>query len=195
MEPDVEHHLILQAQRGDVDARERLYRAHSSALYHRVIRPRVRSDADAEDALAKTFMAAFRKLDAFEAGPKGMFPWLARIAMNTCYDLGRQAARDQRRREALARIDLTPPPRPDDLSVRYADRKESARRVDDVLGTINVRYARALRLRLLDERTRAECAEVLETTVATFDVVLLRAVRAFRTAYIERFGAGEGGLI
>ena len=45
---------------------------------------------------------------------------------------------------------------------------------------INPRYKRALTLRFLEDRPRVECAELLEVKVATFDVLLLRALRAFR---------------
>ncbi len=48
---------------------------------------------------------------------------------------------------------------------------------------MNDRYAAALRLRLLEDRTREECAELLEVKVGTFDVLLHRACKAFKKVF------------
>ena len=55
----------------------------------------------------------------------------------------------------------------------------------DVLGRINPRYADAIRLRILEERSREEAALSLGVSVATFDVVLHRAMAALRKALSE----------
>ena len=49
------------------------------------------------------------------------------------------------------------------------------------------RYRVAITLRLIDELSRDECASQLGVTIGTFDVLLFRAVRAFR----KRFGDRE----
>jgi len=56
---------------------------------------------------------------------------------------------------------------------------------------MNPRYKRAIELRFLEERTRQECADVLEVKLGTFDVVLLRALRAFRKEWEALMGAEE----
>ena len=48
---------------------------------------------------------------------------------------------------------------------------------------MNERYATALRMRLLEEKSREECAQILGVTVGNFDVILHRAAKAFRTVY------------
>jgi DNA-directed RNA polymerase specialized sigma24 family protein len=60
--------------------------------------------------------------------------------------------------------------------------------VSAVLGAINPRYAQAIRLRLLEGLERDDCARELGVTTPTFDVVLLRAVRAFRARWDDDFG-------
>jgi hypothetical protein len=57
---------------------------------------------------------------------------------------------------------------------------------EDSLAQINPRYAQALRLRLLDDKDREECAALMDVTVATFDVILHRACKAFREKYPPR---------
>ena len=51
------------------------------------------------------------------------------------------------------------------------------------------RYARAIRLRLLEEQTREDAARLLEVTPATFDVLFHRAVGALK----KHLGATAAG--
>ena len=76
----------------------------------------------------------------------------------------------------------SPPPRPD----RGQELIETRELIEESLAQINPRYAQALRLRLLDDKDREECAALMEVTVATFDVILHRACKAFREKYPPR---------
>jgi RNA polymerase sigma-70 factor (ECF subfamily) len=58
-------------------------------------------------------------------------------------------------------------------------------RIRAALAKLNPRYGDAVRLRILEERSREHCAAALGVSVATFDVVLLRALRAFRKSWQE----------
>jgi DNA-directed RNA polymerase specialized sigma24 family protein len=57
------------------------------------------------------------------------------------------------------------------------------------LGSLQPRYRRALELRLVEGRPRQECADAMEVRLGTFDVLLLRALRAFR----REWDAGANG--
>lgn len=171
---------------------EQLYRAHAGALLAQVIRPRAASAADAEDLLVDTFRAALEGLGRFTWRERGLFPWLARIASNKAIDLARARAARARATERLGAEPVAPAPTPEVLLVGHADRAATREAVHVVLGDINPRYARALRLRLLEGQPRAACAEALEVKLGTFDVLLLRAVRSFRAAWLARFGPPEG---
>jgi DNA-directed RNA polymerase specialized sigma24 family protein len=48
---------------------------------------------------------------------------------------------------------------------------------------MNERYAMALRMRLVEDRDREECAAALGVTLGNFDVILHRATKAFRKVY------------
>jgi len=61
-------------------------------------------------------------------------------------------------------------------------------RVRELLLRINPRYADAIRMRVLEERPREEAALALGVSVATFDVVLHRAMAALRKALSEAAG-------
>ena len=65
---------------------------------------------------------------------------------------------------------------------------------DEVLETLNPRYAKVLRLRLLEDRDREECAEILDVKVGTLDVLLYRACRSFKQACEKRGVALRGEL-
>ena len=110
------------------------------------------------------------------------YPWLRVVALRVALDLLRarkrellfepedvereldHAERDTREAEALEQHDL----------------RCAKERVRELLGRINPRYADAIRLRVLEERSRDEAALSLGITVATFDVVLHRALAALR---------------
>ena len=54
------------------------------------------------------------------------------------------------------------------------------------LAAIPARYRQAIELRLIEELPREACARRMDVTTATFDVVLYRAVRAFRKQFGDR---------
>lgn len=187
MEPAIESRLIERARRGDMAAWQQLYLAHGHGLLHRIIRPRVATLADAEDVLSSTFVAAFDGIGRYVDQGRPFAAWLTRIAINRCNDA-------HRRRQVAGRIerrpadDRSPLPLADALIGRYEDARVAAEQVRAVLSGLNPRYADALTRRLLEGQSREECAAALGTTVATFDVVLLRSTRAFRAEWERRFG-------
>ncbi|MBT9560144.1 MAG: sigma-70 family RNA polymerase sigma factor [Myxococcales bacterium] len=166
---------------------EQLYLAHGHGLLHRIIRPRVSTLADAEDVLAATFMAAFEGISRYVDQGRPFAAWLTRIAINRCTDV-------HRRHQATATLDRLPTddrsplPLADTLIGRYEDARRATEQVTAVLAGLNPRYAEALTRRLLDGQSREDCATALGTSVATFDVVLLRATRAFRAEWQRQFG-------
>jgi RNA polymerase sigma-70 factor (ECF subfamily) len=54
------------------------------------------------------------------------------------------------------------------------------------MGQLQERYRQAIELRLVQELSREECAKRLGVTIGTFDVLLFRAVRAFRKHFGEK---------
>jgi RNA polymerase sigma-70 factor (ECF subfamily) len=90
--------LVRAAQRGDVDALERLFRANWG-MAHRAAYLVVHDAAAAEDIAQEAFLAAVRALDRFDRHrPFG--PWLHRIVINRAIDHAR--ARALRREVTLA---------------------------------------------------------------------------------------------
>lgn len=182
---------LEEVQRGSRRAFGELYAAFAPPLYAQVLLPRLGNASAAEEALAETFHSALEHLARYRPQGNSLFGWLARIAMNKAADLHRHRART---RKALASFEsLVAPLREGDLAgapeaERRLDQTRLKTAVDEVLAHLTPRYRTAIELRILDDLPRADCAKRMETTMGNFDVLLLRALRAFRAAWIARHG-------
>jgi RNA polymerase sigma-70 factor (ECF subfamily) len=107
---DTEPHDVLEAQRGDLDAFERLYRSHVGRVL--ALCARMTGDrAMAEDLTQETFVKAWERLATFK-GESAFGSWLHRIAANVVLDAARARGRRLRRitpvEDAEAFADPTP---------------------------------------------------------------------------------------
>ena len=130
-----------------------------------------------------TFRLALERIDQFNPQGKSIFFWLRRIAVNRAMDVHRAHKRARGlkdHKEAAIAHTMSPPPPPPDHAPELAQTKAQ---VQEALSTLNPRYAQALRLRLLEDRDRDECAEAMGVTMSNFDVILHRACKAFRKVY------------
>jgi RNA polymerase sigma factor (sigma-70 family) len=182
-------------RRGDGQAFARLFEAYAEPLYRRVLLPRLGDPAAAEDALAETFRKLLERPDAYQDRGGGLWPYLCTVASNLANDAHRRRARSGR---ALASLQaLLAPLAPSAAAAGPeidVDGPRLRAAIDRVLGALNPRYARAITLRLLEERPREACAALLQVKLGTFDVLLLRALRAFRARWHELEGAPPEGL-
>lgn len=75
--------LIQSAQMGDLDAFNQLILRYQNLLFSIALRMLGDEDA-ASDAIQEALLSAFRKINTFRGG--SLRSWLARIAINACYD-------------------------------------------------------------------------------------------------------------
>jgi RNA polymerase sigma-70 factor (ECF subfamily) len=192
-ERDEEKELVHRAQAGDRRAMGELFQRFGPGLYRSVLLPRLGSEAAAKDALGETYAKVVERLQQFTWQNVGFYPWLRTVALRVALDQLRARKRlvvweD----EAVAReIDKgqTTTPIEQKLSDRR-DRDAARKKVADALDKIHPRYARAIRLRILEERPREEVAQMLDVTVATFDVLLHRAIGALKKQLQKAEGTG-----
>jgi RNA polymerase sigma-70 factor (ECF subfamily) len=175
---------------------EAFYREHVAAVYQYALAV-LANPTDAEDVTQQTFLNAYR---AFERGERPEKPhnWLIKIAHNVCRMRWRQSAR-----------------RPQELPLESArepaTHDEEKPGLDDVLsalGRLPFNQRAALVMRELEDRSYAEIAEVLGTSVSAVEALLFRArtnLRASRKAIGALtfvpvpaslgsfFGGGSGG--
>ncbi len=177
-----------RARSGDPSAFGELYDTYAPLLYRRVLLPRLANEQAAEDALSETFRTAMERLDRFELRKVSIYHWLSRIAHNKAMDMHRARAVTGRRLNDLQGMLsplLVPQDAADELLELVTEASEIKSLVRRTLEALNPRYRRAIELRFFEERTREDCARSLNVKLGTFDVVLLRALRAFRGAWDE----------
>jgi RNA polymerase sigma-70 factor (ECF subfamily) len=181
-ELDAERRLCERARTGDKRALGALLTEHGPRLYRSVLLPRLGSAAAAEEALSLTYLKVVERFAQFQWQNVGVYPWLRVVALRVALDQLRA-----RKREVLfdgadleREIDQGEREARDARALEEHDLGVCRRRVEELLGRIHPRYADAIRLRVLEERPRAEAAQALGVTVGTFDVVLHRAMVALR---------------
>lgn len=178
-----EKSVISAARRGERTAWAQLYQAYAGLLFSRILYPRLGNRAAAEDALAETYRVAIERIEQYEPRGSSIFHWLARIAVNKATDMHRARAVTGR---ALVNLEsklapLLDAPLTPDMAL---DCKKQYFRVRDALtrclAELNPRYRRAIELRFFEEKSREECAASMEVKIGTFDVLLLRSLKALR---------------
>ena len=184
---DDDGRLLERIRNGDGESFGILYDRTFRWLLSRVIVPRV-GPAAAPDVLSETYRTALDKVPEFEWRGVGLLHWLSSIARRKAQEHLRRSGREARDDAAQGELSELPDPAP--TAEAEMIRLESAGllsvRVGETLASIPPRYAGVLRMRLLEGIPRAECAERIGVTPATFDVVLHRATKAFQKAWDGR---------
>lgn len=186
-EAEQERMLVEAAQRGDVASLRTLLERFAPVLYSNVILPRVGVAAEADEMLRDTLSRAAQKLDAFRWTGAGFFPWLRQIAINMIIDRARSRQRQAKMESSLAAHESTLQPMhhagAEEAAIEQQERAIANRQLREALETLNERYRKAIEMRLIEELSREECAAALSVSVATFDVILHRALTALRKVY------------
>ena len=188
-ELEQEHRLVEEAQQGNLDAMRPILERYAAPLYGTVILPRLGDAATAEEVLRDTLATAVEKIRRFTWQGKSIYPWMRQIAINKVYDLHRQSKRSRRLADAMVhevQVESDPASHADAQLIADQERRAHRDRIDQTMGQLQDRYRLAIELRLVQELSREDCAQRLGVTIGTFDVLLFRAVRAFRKHFGER---------
>jgi RNA polymerase sigma factor (sigma-70 family) len=179
--------LVEAAQAGDVEAVRMLVDRVSRPLYAAVILPRIGIAADAEDILRETLLRAIDRIHTFHWTGAGFFPWVRQIAIHQVIDHVRRVQRRTRLEERFERQagDVMPLHHAgaEEALIDQQERTLSLKTMSVAMDALNDRYRQAITLRLLEERSREDCAAALGVTVGNFDVILHRALAALRKAF------------
>ncbi|MDB4940681.1 MAG: polymerase ECF-type sigma factor [Labilithrix sp.] len=181
----IDHALVQRAQAGDRAALGELLHKYGPGLYRSVLLPRLGSETNAKEALAETYAKVVANIAKFTWQNVGFYPWLRTVALRVALDQLRAKKRlvlfaeDDLARE----IDQAQTTTPVDQRISdHRDREAARSKVEAALDRIHPRYATAIRLRVLEERTREDVAAELAVTPATFDVLLHRAIASLKKA-------------
>lgn len=184
-----EQRLVEEAQQGNLDAMRPILERYATPLYGTVILPRLGDAASAEEVLRDTLATAVEKIRRFTWQGKSIYPWLRQIAINKVYDVHRQSKRSRRLADAMVHeipVESDPASHADAQLIADQERRAHRDRIDETMQQLQERYRTAIELRLIQELSREDCARRLGITIGTFDVLLFRAVRAFRKHFGER---------
>ncbi len=184
LQPIEDERAVVEALlRGDRRAAGTLYAWYGDALFREVILPRLPHRDLAENVLCDTFRIVLERCETYRPeSDKSIYFWIRRIAINRAIDVHRSYQRTRRLEDALlSESDGEPFTEAGaDAGLEDTDRRAE---VEAALAQLNPRYAEALRLRLIADLDREECAQRMGVTLGNFDVILHRASAAFRKAY------------
>jgi RNA polymerase sigma factor (sigma-70 family) len=183
-----DHALVTKAQQGDRAALGELLHKHGPGLYRSVLLPRLGTETAAKEALAETYAKVVANIAKFTWQNVGFYPWLRTVALRVALDQLRAKKRlvlfeeDDLAREVDAAQTTTPV---EQQISDQRDRDAARAKVEEALCKINPRYARAIRLRVLEEKSREDVSKELGVTPATFDVLLHRAIASLKKNLAE----------
>ncbi|MDQ2963331.1 MAG: RNA polymerase sigma factor [Pseudomonadota bacterium] len=177
--PDDAELARLIGQR-DERAFEALMRRHNRMLY-RLARSILKDEAEAEDAVQETYLAAYRSIGSFRGGAK-ISTWLARIVINESYGRLRKqkragvvvafdaSDRSEHQVEEGVMADMTT-----ESPEAAAMRAELRRLLEQKIDELPAQFRTVFILRDVEEMSVEETAECLDVPPAT---VRTRAFRA-----------------
>lgn len=158
---------------GDASAFDSLVVRHQKSI-HRVCYRFTGNTEDAADLTQEVFVKAYRSLERFR-GTSAFATWLYRIAVNTC--LSFKTARKNRTNEWDEDYDIVA----DGPSAEDAlDAQLNAQTVRAALDTLPEKQRLTVIMKVLEERTHAEVAEILGSNVGTVKANLFFAIRNLR---------------
>lgn len=184
-----ERELAARAERGDAQALTELLEHFARPLHDAIILPRVGSRAEADEVLRDTLCRAVERLADFRWTDAGLWPWLRRIAIHRIVDGARRRAAARRFEERYQAEVAVLPPRieagAEEEMIAAEERAHREKRLSVALEALNERYRRVIQLRVIEERPRDECAASLGVSVATFDVLMHRALASLKKTFGE----------
>jgi len=158
---------------GDASAFDALVVRHQKAI-HRVCYRFTGNAEDAADLTQDVFVRAYRSLAKFR-GTSAFSTWLYRIAVNVC--LSFKASRKNRSEEWDETHDVAA----EGPSIEDAlDGQKSARTVRAALEALPEKQRLTVIMKILEERTHSEVAEILGSSVGTVKGNLFFAIRNLR---------------
>jgi RNA polymerase sigma-70 factor (ECF subfamily) len=168
IEKDPDHAVVTAAKRGDTHAFEKLMLRHKRKVFAIALRI-TKNREDAEDVMQESFHKAFLHLGGFQETSQ-FCTWLTRITCNEAYMLLR------RRRRVPEVLPLTPDGNVTFVPEAFVDQnpnpEESCRRrehselLTNAINRLGPTIRKTMWLRMVEELSVEETAQLLETSVS-----------------------------
>ena len=169
--------LIRRAQRGDADAFEQLLLEHQKNVYNLCYRMAGNPD-DAMDLSQETFLRAWRCLDQYQFA-SAFSTWLYRLCSNICIDFLRRRRRQQTVPLTFEDADgeeqtyAVPDAQP--LPEEQVELKLTRETLAAAMAQLLPEHRAVLQLRVVDEMSYEQIADVLDIQIGTVKSRLSRA--------------------
>lgn len=175
IDSDDDRALVARARRGDDDACRRLVEHHQAAVA-RTVGGMLGNGDEADDVGQESFVRFFESLDRFR-GESSVRTYLVRIAMSCALN----ALRTQRRRDLrFVRDEVALEQAVDAAASEAPADGAQATQIRAALDRLSPEHRAVVVLRLLEERSTRETAEILQVPEGTVLSRLSRAVQQLR---------------
>ncbi|MBS2211184.1 RNA polymerase sigma factor [Carboxylicivirga mesophila] len=179
--------LIDQINQGDTAAFRQLLELHHRKVIH-ICLSFVNDPHDAEDIAQEVFIEMFRSLKNFRKDAS-VSTWLYRLSVNKSLDFIRQSKRQKRgsgkvglmEKNDLERLSISNRQMPSD-GMEEDDKKKLLYMAIEQLPE---RQKKAIILSQIKELKQQEVAEIMETTIASVESLLVRAKRKLKETLIR----------
>lgn len=180
-----ENKQIKKAAAGNEEAFEALVLAYQTPVYNLCLRMTGNPD-DAADVAQEAFLKAWRNLSSFQF-ESAFSTWLYRLTSNACLDF----LRSKKRRAAVSltadddeaqMLDVPDPaPTPENLLLA----QENSRAVAEAVSALEPEHRQVITLRVIQELSYAEIAEILGVKEGTVKSRLARAREHLRKKLLQ----------
>lgn len=164
---------LRRAQAGDPAAQMELLEPHWDALTRLAHRVTGRAD-EAEDLAQEVCLRAIQKLSAFR-GECAFKTWLYRVALTVCLSAARKPRPQTLQMDSVPLVDPSPSP---ELLILHQALNE---RIRQELIRLPARHREVVLLRVVDDLSYAEVAEILRISVGTAQIRYHRGMKQLRT--------------
>lgn len=181
--------LVARFRGGDERAGQELFEKYRDRAFRIAFRMSAGNREDALDMTQEAFLSAFRGLKRFKNESR-FYTWFYRILVNTCLDARRRRSRwravfdrfvgKKEYPRDLADMERFPDPTRQEDPLEYASRKELQRDMDGALSQMSDQQRMVFTLKVFEEMTVPEIAELLNIAEGTVKSHLFRATRTMR---------------
>ncbi|NRB54190.1 MAG: RNA polymerase sigma factor [Saprospiraceae bacterium] len=162
-------------QRQDAPTQKRVYYQHCNRLMN-VILPYFESVADAEEVLQDTFLTIFDKIETFDPERGAFKSWTHRIAINKALMRVRKKKKIQFTDQDLKDVSPAEP-----VSTGQLDKAE----IERYLSTLPEKSAIVFRLKVIEELSHREIAEILQIKTDASRAIFSRVRKKLRTHFLN----------
>lgn len=164
--------LLTQYLSGDETALTSLVQRYQKELYRFVYR-QIGNEADAADVTQKVFVLLFQKADQFQ-GKSTFKTWLYQIALNQC----KNHYRSNDRRKEVSNDEETVDYVVDDSKFEDLAYVERRKMLKQAISSLPEKQRMTMQLRIYNECTFAEIADIMSSTVGTVKASYHQAVQS-----------------